>query len=846
MAQGICNPVEFNFRCPLQNGLHARPATQLAEFAGGLAAELRLTNLRNGASANLKSPLSIISAEIRLGDECSVRITGSEEEVGLRSLREYVARDLPLSDEPLLEPVGNRSNGVLPRSLESASTNCFFGLAVSPGIGKGKAVVIGGMTLPAELSAERAEDPSKEERRVDLAFAALRERIKGMLARSMSPAEAGVLKAHLAIVDDVSFSQKLSELVAQGSSAGQAIFEGGKFFIELLQRSDSAYIRERAIDIQEICLHLLEEIYQSNLTIANVELHEPSIVVAETLAPQQLLTLRREWLKGLVLEYAGTTSHAVILARSLGLPTVVGVKDAPVVFPAGQELVVDATRGLVIANGTAAVRRFYEREQRTLERRRVALARHTHSSAATVDGHGLEVAANVSSNQEVELAIASGADAIGLFRTEMLFVGRDRAPSEEEQFLTYREAARVAGGRSVIVRTMDIGGDKPVPHLNLPNETNPFLGYRGMRIYAEHQELFRGQLRAILRASAFGRIQIMAPMVSSLEEVLWLKSQIAELRGELERQSLAFDPGMPVGIMIEVPSVAFILDQLCDEVDFFSIGTNDLNQYFLAVDRDNAKVAALSNVRHPSFLRFLKHIVDDIHKNGKWVGMCGEMAGDRRNLPILIALGLDEISVPGSQIPAIKNDISRLSSSECEELFARALASRNVEGVENILRDRDTEDQPKPLLDPELILVDSECESKEEVIRELIDLLYIAGRTDDLDRLEQVVWARETVYSTGLGHGFAIPHCRSDAVRVNSIAILKLRRPIPWGSIDDQPVGIVILLAIRESDANNRHMQVLAKMARKLMTEEFRQRILDLSDPKQILAYFSKELDIPL
>jgi len=338
----------------------------------------------------------------------------------------------------------------------------------------------------------------------------------------------------------------------------------------------------------------------------------------------------------------------------------------------------------------------------------------------------------------------------------------------------------------------------------------------------------------------------LAPMVSSLEEVLWFKSQITELRGELERQSIAFDPAMPVGIMIEVPSVAFILDQLCDEVDFFSIGTNDLNQYFLAVDRDNAKVAALSNVRHPSFLRFLKHIVDDIHKKGKWVGMCGEMAGDRRNLPILIALGLDEISVPGSQIPAIKDDISRFSSSECEELFARALASRNVEEVENILRDRDTEDQPKPLLDPELILVDSECESKEEVIRELIDLLYIAGRTDDLDRLEQVVWARETVYSTGLGHGFAIPHCRSDAVRVNSIAILKLRRPIPWGSIDDQPVGIVILLAIRESDANNRHMQVLAKMARKLMTEEFRQRVLDLNDPKQLLAYFSKELDIPL
>ena len=222
--------------------------------------------------------------------------------------------------------------------------------------------------------------------------------------------------------------------------------------------------------------------------------------------------------------------------------------------------------------------------------------------------------------------------------------------------------------------------------MTLPGEVNPYLGFRGMRIYAEHRELIRTQLRAILRASAFGRIQIMAPMVSILEEVLWLKRLISELQQDLATRGIAFNPALPIGIMVEVPSVAFILDQLCAEVDFFSIGTNDLNQYFLAVDRDNAKVAELSNVRHPSFVRFLKYIVDAVHANGKWIGMCGEMAGDILNLPILIGLGLDEISASGSQIPLLKERISRLSASDCQVLLSRTLACGQLREVEEMLK----------------------------------------------------------------------------------------------------------------------------------------------------------------
>ena len=846
MSQEVCNPVEFKFVCPLPNGLHARPASQLAEFAADFASDVSLTNLRTGVTANLKSTLAIISADIRNGDECSIRVSGGDEASVGAAIHSYIARDLPKSDEPLVESGSESRTASLPRALLAVSVRCHFGMGVSPGIGKGTSVVVGGMSLPPNLGSERPEDPKKEERQVERAIAAVRERIKVMLARSVAPAEAGVLKAHLAIVEDVSLSEKIVGLIAQGRSAGQALAESAQFFMAILQNSDSSYIRDRAVDIQEICHRLLEEIYGSKFKSPAVELTEPSVIVAETIAPQQLLAVDRQWLRGLVLEYAGRTSHAIILARSLGIPTVVGVKDAPVLLSGEREIVVDANRGLVVPNGTAAVRRFYEREYQSFERRNAALTRNKFIPAVTTDGLRIEVAANVSSAEEVAAACANGAEGIGLFRTEMLFIGHDRAPSEEEQFSIYKEAAQAAGQRPVIIRTIDIGGDKPVPHLNLPAESNPFLGYRGVRIYAEHRELFRTQLRAILRASAFGKLQIMAPMVSTIEEVIWLKAQVSQSQDELRKQAVAFDAAIPVGIMIEVPSVAFILDQLCSEVDFFSIGTNDLNQYFLAVDRDNAKVAALSSVRHPSFLRFLKHIVDGVHANGKWIGMCGEMAGDVRNLPILVALGLDEISASGSQVPALKERICQLSAKTCKELLSKAMICSQAAQVNDLLAESHLSETNQSLLDPGLVIVGSDSQTKEEAIRELIDSLFVAGRTENPDRLEEVVWAREAAYSTGLGHGFAIPHCRSDLITANSIAVLKLQHPIEWNSLDGKPVQIVVLLAVHESDTNNSHMKVLAKLARKLMNEEFRDHLMNLNDSESTLSYLSQELEIPM
>ncbi len=406
--------------------------------------------------------------------------------------------------------------------------------------------------------------------------------------------------------------------------------------------------------------------------------------------------------------------------------------------------------------------------------------------AITADDHRLEVAANVSSSEELGPAFEQGAEGIGLFRTEMLFVGRDNAPAEDEQFDIYTSAVRAAGGRPVIIRTFDLGGDKTVPYLDLPQESNPFLGYRGVRIYPARPELLRTQLRAILRASAAGRVQIMVPMVLSLAEALWFKAQVAEVQSDLKSRGIAFDAAVPIGIMIEVPVVGFIIGSLCREVDFFSIGTNDLSQYFLAADRDSDKVAHLACVRHPGFLLFLKQIVDHVHQAGKWVGMCGEMAGDIHQLPLLLGLGLDEISVAASEIPALKERVSRLSMSDCVQLLSRAMACRQTEDVDALLVREQPPEPTLPLLDEELVLLHSESATKEEAIADIIDTLYIAGRThiDDRQQVEASAWAREAVYSTGLGYGFAIPHCKTDAVAADSIGILKLDHPIEWTALD--------------------------------------------------------------
>jgi multiphosphoryl transfer protein len=843
MTQRSDSSTQFAFSCPLPSGLHARPASHLAEVANQFASECTLTNLRNGLVANCKSVLGIIAADIRHGDRCTLHVRGLDEHAAHAALRRFVEEALPRCDVPLAGMAASSRSNKTPRPLQAANVTCIFGTPVSRGIGHGQVVILRKMTLPGNVSAEPGGDPHRELERIKEAVAAVRRRIGEKLKYSITPTGTAVLQADLAMAGDVLLVEKLTEQVLRGKSAAQAVVETGEFFIDLLGHSENEYIRQRSADIEEICLQLLEEVSGVS-PAAKVELREPSVLVAETLAPQQLLELDRRWLKAIVLEHSGATSHAAILARSLGIPTLAGVRNARLLLTPGREVVVDANRGFVVPQFSPTVRRFYEREQKTLERRKESWSRDVDKSAITADGRHLEVAANASSGEEVTQAFGNGADGIGLFRTEMIFLGREEAPSEEEQFAIYSEAARAAAGRPVVIRTFDIGGDKRVPYLNLPREENPFLGYRGARIYAEHHELLQSQLRAILRASTAGSVQIMAPMIASLEEFRQFKAAVAQARQYLAQNGIAFQPGIKIGVMVEVPSLAFILDQLSEEVDFFSIGTNDLSQYFFAADRGNPRIAALFSVRHPGFLRFLEQLVEKIHQAGKWVGMCGEMAADVRNLPLLLGLGLDEVSVPAAEVHDFKRAVAKLHAADCVNLLDRAIACGQTSEVDDLLVARQSH-QPEPLLSDELVLLGSTSQTKEEVIQEMVDAFYISSRTENRDLVEEALWAREAEYSTGLGHGFAIPHCKTDAVAANSICILRLKDPINWDSIHGEQVRMVVLLALRKSEVANTHMQVFSSLARKLDDDDFRQHLLKVESAEQVTTYLAEQLGLP-
>jgi multiphosphoryl transfer protein len=843
MTQKSNTALQFEFSCQLSSGLHARPASHLAEVANQFASECTVTNLRNGLLANAKSVLGIIAADIRHGDRCTLQVRGADEQAASAALQRFVEDDLTRCDVPLAGESTSSRSSTPPRALQVADVTCIFGVPISRGIGQGKVVILSRMTLPDKLAPQVGSDPDRELETIKEAVAAVRHRIGERLKYSPTATGTAVLQADLAMASDVFLVQKLTEQVRAGKSAPQAVVETGEFFIDLLRHSENEYIRERSADIEEICLQLLDEVGGNGSAATMVELNEPSVLVAETLAPQQLLGMDRRWLQGLVLEHSGTTSHAAILARSLGIPTLVGVRNARLLLTPGREVVVDASRGFVVPEVSPAVQRFYARERQTLRRRRETWARQTEKAALTADGKRLEVAANASSGEELALAFENGADGVGLFRTEMIFLGRDEPPSEEEQYAIYSAAARSAGDRPVIFRTFDIGGDKEVPYLNLPREENPFLGYRGARIYAEHRDLLQTQLRAILRASVAGHIQIMAPMISSVEEILQFKAAVEEAKRQLAGNGTLFRSGLKIGMMVEVPSVAFALDQFCAEVDFFSIGTNDLSQYFFASDRGNRRSASLYSVRHPAFLQFLQQLVAQIRRAGKWVGLCGEMAADLRNLPLLLGLELDEISVPAAEVHEFKRAVAKWRTADCINLLDRAISCRTATEVDD-LPVVQTVQQTESLLSDNLVLLGSNSQTKEEVMQEMVDAFYVSSRTDERLLLEEALWAREAVYSTGLGYGFATPHCKTDAVTADSICILRLKEPINWDSVDGERVRMVVLLALRNSEAAGTHMQVFSTLARKLMNDEFRQHLLSVETADQVTTYLAGQLGI--
>ncbi len=833
----------FNFTFPLPNGLHARPAAFIEEAIREYECDITIINNRNNRQANTASVLSMIASDILINDVCTVVVSGEKSSEEARTFKAFLTGDF-LHCDPETRAMNPSSEGTpLPCMLRDDLALSSRGICVSAGIGQGKLIHVNTSRLRLTPEAITKASIAEEKIRFLQAKAALCQTLERQLT-SASHEQLEVIKAHLALVQDQQLTAEITECIANHASILHAILTTQAKYSEQLASSSSQYLRERVYDIQDVCAQLIEEVYgKDSYDHPDTVLTEDSICVASHLTPSQFLSLDRRLLKGLVLGEGSETSHTIILARSFGIPVVSGLDLSGIGKEHNEAVILDAHLGLLICTPSQQVQRYYALEHQKTERVKQRRSTYITRQTLTREGVRIEVAANIASAHETEAAFACGAEGIGLFRTEMLYMDRDQPPAEQELYEAFRKTLSVANGRPVIIRTMDIGGDKPVAYFDTGQEENPFLGYRGVRIYPEYLSLFKDQLRALLRASAHGPCKIMVPMVSSLTEARWLRETFNEVMAELREAAMEFDASTPLGIMLEVPSCALIIDQLAQCIDFFSIGSNDLVQYYMAADRGNKRVQPLHDALNPSVLRLLKHIVDQCRKAGRWVGLCGEMAGSSRNLPLLVGLGLNEVSMGGAVILESKECISHLSAKSCRLLVEQAIMLETGDEVNALLDRFHSEGAEQPMLSEQTIMTGAQCQSKAEVIKTLIDNLELDGRLVDRHRAEEAVWDREAVSPTMLGFGIAIPHCKADSIKTNSISIMKLKTPILWNEGDEQLTDTVFMLNVRASDAGSMHMKIFAQLSRRIMRPVFRRALAECKNSQALLEFIHSEIE---
>lgn len=499
--------------------------------------------------------------------------------------------------------------------------------------------------------------------------------------------QAGILAGQRKLLEDPAFYPKMETRVREKlEPAPKAVAEIVSQVASMLEGMNNDYMKERAADIRDIGNRLLACLSPGQ-SRGFTGITEQVILVADDLAPSDTVQLDPDLVIGFITRTGGATSHTAILARSLGIAAIVGAGVGVDGIEDGDTLVLDGSAGLCVARPDEAEAEQYRLRMRQDLERRQSLEEYAARPAVTADGARVELAANIGSAAEASTAVLQGADGVGLFRTEFLFMNAQAMPGEEEQFRAYQEAARTMEGRPVIIRTMDIGGDKELPYLQLPKETNPFLGYRAIRVGLVRQELLRTQLRAVLRASAFGTVKVMFPMISGLQEWRQARAILTEVQAELRQDGIRFDEKMEVGIMVEIPSTAVLAERFASEVDFFSIGTNDLVQYTVAADRMNEHVAHLYDYFHPAVLHLIRTVIEASHKAGKWTGMCGSMAGDPLAAPLLLGLGLDEWSMEAGGLSRMKERLAILDRQECRELAKRILRLDTPQAVRQALEE---------------------------------------------------------------------------------------------------------------------------------------------------------------
>ncbi|MBB3114420.1 phosphotransferase system enzyme I (PtsI) [Paenibacillus phyllosphaerae] len=517
------------------------------------------------------------------------------------------------------------------------------------------------------------------------------EQMKDELREVVGTEESYIFDAHLAILEDPVFMNEIQGIIQRQYKAAEvAVKEAIDHFVTMFDLLDDEYMKERALDIKDVGNRLLKHLLGApEITLPSDT--QPFILVAKELSPSQLAHLNPNHVLGIATMAGSTTSHSSIMARALGIPLVVGLEskldDQIDQIQTGDTLIIDGTSGIVHLEPDDAVMAHYSELQRSQKEASLRLKGIASVRSVTQDGKEMELSANISSLKELDIALGSGTYGVGLFRTEFLYMDRHRLPKEEEQFEVYRSVAEKLGGKPLIIRTLDIGGDKHLDYFELPEEENPFLGYRAIRICLDKTDLFKTQLRAILRASAFGNVKIMYPLISSVEEVQSANALLEEAKRELASEGIAHRSDIEVGIMIELPAAVMIADMLAAEVDFFSIGTNDLIQFTLAVDRMNDKISHLYEPFHPAVLRMLKTTVDAAKRGGIHVGVCGELAGDLRALPIWLALDVDELSMSAHALLPIKERLICMKQQNSRRLFEELLSCRTSDAVKALLHD---------------------------------------------------------------------------------------------------------------------------------------------------------------
>ncbi|MEY2537120.1 MAG: phosphoenolpyruvate-protein phosphotransferase system enzyme [Verrucomicrobiota bacterium] len=551
------------------------------------------------------------------------------------------------------------------------------GAGVSPGVAHGVIHVV------REDSEDIARHPITDSQiadeigRFEAALIQTRMQILEMqqrIAESIGAKDAGIFDAHLLVVEDRTLIDEVLRKLQKDKSNVEWIFqEVASGYAETLSKIDDPYLRERALDIQDVTKRVIRNL-QGKAPKVFLALSEPHILVAHNLTPSDAAMMSPDRVLGIATDLGSRTSHTAIMARSLNIPAIVGLHDATTKLESGQYVLVDGTNGLLILDpGAETLARYREVESKRV-RVTEQLTKLRETKSTTRDGRHIVLSANIELPKDVEAVRANGAEGIGLYRTEFLYLNRNTLPTEDEQYDTYRQVAEQVAPHPLIIRTFDLGGDKLAPgSVDTTDELNPFLGCRAIRFCLEHPDIFKTQLRAILRASVGGNIKIMFPMISGLHELRRTLAVLEECKAELGKSGIQFSEETEVGAMIEIPSAAISADMLARDIDFFSIGTNDLIQYAIAVDRMNEKIAHLYEPTHPAVLRLLKMIADAAHNNQIWVGVCGEMAGDVALIPILLGLGMDELSVSATLVPRVKRAVQSLDITECQQLVEESL-----------------------------------------------------------------------------------------------------------------------------------------------------------------------------